>query len=130
MVDWVGKGARKNEANLLLDGSGRGSAWLPMPPLRVITQNEPNLLMRTRAGGIRGRMPAAVNWELSTDNSLRGCARSGTGILPVRLCGIGILPMVHGLEGDPQRGILRWGPQTHATLNRLLTHPLRFLLPR
>jgi hypothetical protein len=30
---------------------------------------------------------------------------SGTGILPVRLCGIGILPMIHGLEA-------------HATKNR------------
>ncbi len=29
--------------------------------------------------------------------------------------GMGILPMLHGLEGDPQRGILRWGPQAHAT---------------
>jgi hypothetical protein len=37
--------------------------------------------------------------------------RSGTGILPVRLCGIGILPMIHGLEA-------------HATKSRLLTHPL------
>jgi len=57
--------------------------------------------------------------------SLRGCLRSGTGILPVGSCGIGILPMIHGLEGDPQRRILRWGPQAHATLNRHLTHPLR-----
>ncbi len=39
----------------------------------------------------------------------------GTGILPVRRCGIGILPMIHGLEGDPQREIMRWGPQAHAT---------------
>jgi hypothetical protein len=30
--------------------------------------------------------------------AFRGCMRSGTGILPVRLCGIGILPMIHGLE--------------------------------
>jgi hypothetical protein len=35
---------------------------------------------------------------------------SSTSILPVRHCGIGILPMIHGLEGAPQRGILRWGP--------------------
>jgi len=27
--------------------------------------------------------------------------RRGTGILPVRSCGIGILPMLHGLEGAP-----------------------------
>ncbi len=27
--------------------------------------------------------------------------RSGTGILPVGLRGIGILPMMHGLEGAP-----------------------------
>jgi len=27
--------------------------------------------------------------------------RRGTGILPVRSCGIGILPMIHGLEGAP-----------------------------
>ena len=32
----------------------------------------------------------------------------------VRACGIGILPLIHGLEGDPQRGILRRGPQAHA----------------
>jgi hypothetical protein len=32
--------------------------------------------------------------------------KSGTGILPVEFCGIGILPMIHGLEA-------------HATLNRL-----------
>jgi len=25
------------------------------------------------------------------------------------------LPMIHGLEEDPQREILRWGPQAHAT---------------
>ena len=36
---------------------------------------------------------------------------SSTSILPVRHCGIGILPMIHGLEGAPQRGILRWGPK-------------------
>jgi hypothetical protein len=42
--------------------------------------------------------------------------RSGTGILPVGFGGIGILPMIHGLEGDPQRIIPRWGPQAHATL--------------
>jgi hypothetical protein len=41
----------------------------------------------------------------------RGCVRSGTGILPVGFRGIGILPMIHGLEA-------------HATTNRLLTHPL------
>ena len=49
---------------------------------------------------------------------LRGTGIPSTGsgrALPVRLCGIGILPMTHGLEGDPQRGILRWGPQAHAT---------------
>jgi hypothetical protein len=38
--------------------------------------------------------------------------KSGTGILPVAFCGIGILPMIHGLEA-------------HATLSRLFTHPLR-----
>ncbi len=43
---------------------------------------------------------------------LRGCVRSGTRILPVGLGGIGILPMSHGLEA-------------HATMSRLLTHPLR-----
>ena len=43
--------------------------------------------------------------------------RSDTVILSVRPCGIGILPMMHGLEGDPQRGIMRWGPQAHATQN-------------
>jgi hypothetical protein len=30
---------------------------------------------------------------------LRGCVRSGTGILPVRHCGIRILPVIYGLEG-------------------------------
>jgi hypothetical protein len=34
------------------------------------------------------------------------------GHLPVRLCGIGILPMIHGLEA-------------HATMNRLFKHLLR-----
>jgi hypothetical protein len=42
--------------------------------------------------------------------------KSGTGILPVGLGGIGILPMIHGLEGDPQ---------AHATLNRVFIHVLR-----
>ena len=37
--------------------------------------------------------------------------KSGTGSLPVGFCGIGILPMIHGLEA-------------HATPNRHLTHPL------
>jgi hypothetical protein len=36
---------------------------------------------------------------------------SGAGILLVKSCGIGILPMIHGLEA-------------HATKNRLLRHPL------
>ena len=36
---------------------------------------------------------------------------SSTSILPVRHCGIGILPMIHGLEA-------------HATKSRLLTYPL------
>ncbi len=35
--------------------------------------------------------------------------KSGTGILPVGLGGIGILPMLHGLEA-------------HATLNRVFIH--------
>jgi CubicO group peptidase (beta-lactamase class C family) len=52
------------------------------------------------------------------------CVRSGTGISSVGSCGIGILPMIQGLEGAPRRGIWRWGPQAHATPNRLLTHPL------
>ncbi|MBM4025808.1 MAG: hypothetical protein FJ280_10445 [Planctomycetes bacterium] len=39
------------------------------------------------------------------------CVRSGTGILPVAFCGIGILPMMHGL-------------QAHATANRILTSSL------
>jgi len=43
---------------------------------------------------------------------LRRCLKSGTGILPVGLCGIGILPMIHGLEA-------------HATMSWLLKHPLR-----
>jgi hypothetical protein len=38
--------------------------------------------------------------------------KSGTGILPVGFCGIGILPMIHGLEA-------------HATLNQLFTHLVR-----
>jgi len=38
--------------------------------------------------------------------------KSGTGILPVRPGGIGILPMIHGLEA-------------HATLNRVFIHVLR-----
>ena len=42
----------------------------------------------------------------------RAYVKSGTGILPVRFCGIGILPMLHGLEA-------------HATVDRLLTHPQR-----
>jgi len=29
---------------------------------------------------------------------LRECVKSGTGILPVAFRGIGILPMIHGLE--------------------------------
>jgi len=33
--------------------------------------------------------------------SLRTCLINGTGILPVGLRGIGILPMIHGLEGAP-----------------------------
>jgi hypothetical protein len=37
--------------------------------------------------------------------------KSGTGILPVRSCGIGILPMMHGLEA-------------HATLNWVFIHVL------
>ena len=41
---------------------------------------------------------------------LRGCVERGTGILPVGLCDIGILPMIHGLEA-------------HATQNRLFTPP-------
>jgi hypothetical protein len=40
---------------------------------------------------------------------------SGTGMLPVRHRGIGILPMIHGL-------------QAHATVNRLFTHPLGAVL--
>jgi len=42
----------------------------------------------------------------------------------MRFRGIGILPMIHGLEGDPQREILRWGPQAHATTSQLLKHLL------
>jgi hypothetical protein len=38
--------------------------------------------------------------------------RSGTGILPVGFGGIGILPMIHGLEA-------------HATLNRVSMHVLK-----
>ena len=38
--------------------------------------------------------------------------KSGTGILPVGLGGIGILPMIHGLEA-------------HATLNRVSIHVLK-----
>ncbi len=42
--------------------------------------------------------------------ALKECVESGTGILPVGFCGIGILPMIHRLEAD-------------ATMrNRLLTH--------
>ncbi len=44
--------------------------------------------------------------------ALRGCMRSGTGILPVRFRGIGVPPM-------------RRGRDAHATKERLLTHPLR-----
>ena len=40
----------------------------------------------------------------------RTCEKSGAGILPVGLGGIGILPMIHGLEA-------------HATLNRDLWAP-------
>ena len=40
-----------------------------------------------------------------------GCVKSSTGILPVGFCGIGILPMIHGLEA-------------HAMPNRLFTPPL------
>jgi len=29
---------------------------------------------------------------------LRGCVQSGTGILPVGLCGVGRMPMIHGLQ--------------------------------
>ncbi len=48
--------------------------------------------------------------------ALRGCVESGTGILPVELGGIGILPMIHGLEA-------------HATmLNRPFTHSLIVLV--
>ena len=42
-----------------------------------------------------------------------------SGQLPVGVAaarGIGVPPMPHGREGDPQREILRWGPQAHATL--------------
>ncbi len=46
---------------------------------------------------------------------VRGCLKSSTGILPVGLCGIGILPMIHGLEA-------------HATLNRLFSHPLEHFM--
>ncbi len=46
------------------------------------------------------------------------------GILPVRLCGIGILPMIHGLEGDPQRTIPCRGPQAQATMGRHFKHLL------
>jgi hypothetical protein len=42
-------------------------------------------------------------------------SRNSGQALPVGLRGIGILPMKQGLEGAPQRGILRWGPQAHAT---------------
>jgi len=41
--------------------------------------------------------------------------KSGTGILPVGFCGIGILPMIHGLEA-------------HATLNRDLPAQRRDIL--
>jgi len=43
---------------------------------------------------------------------LRGCVKSGTGILPVGFRGIGVPPMLHGRDA-------------HATKKRLLTHPLR-----
>ena len=46
--------------------------------------------------------PAKVMFlrDLNVDGR-RPCRRSGTGILPVRSCGIGILPMIPGLEGAP-----------------------------
>ena len=48
------------------------------------------------------------------------------------LRGIGILPMIHGLEGPPQRGISRWGPldgptQGKATIAKLRRHRPKFL---
>ncbi len=48
---------------------------------------------------------AGVDCAKRTQFPLRGCVRGGTGILPVGFCGIGILPMIHGLEA-------------HATTNR------------
>jgi hypothetical protein len=56
--------------------------------------------------------------------ALRGCLRGGRSISPVGSCGIGILPMTHGLEGASQRGVLRWGPQARATKSQVLKHPL------
>jgi hypothetical protein len=63
----------------------------------------------TRCSRRNGHAPAGCPCHAI---GLRGCVRSGTGILPVRLRGIGILPMIHGLEA-------------HATMNRLFTHPLK-----
>jgi hypothetical protein len=51
------------------------------------------------------------------DSALRGCEK-GKSIAPAGLCGIGILPMPHGLEGDPKRDRSRWGTQAHATGTR------------
>jgi len=45
---------------------------------------------------------------------LRRGVKSGTGILLVGFCGIGVLPMLHGLEA-------------HATTNQLFTHLRRNL---
>ena len=61
-----------------------------------------------------GRAPAAGRrltigcWA----RRLRGSVKSSTGILPVRLRGIDVPPMLHGRDA-------------HATKRRLLTHPLR-----
>jgi len=49
---------------------------------------------------------------VNSEAGVRGCLKGGTGILPVRSCGIGILPMIRGLEA-------------HATATQPLKHSLR-----
>jgi hypothetical protein len=52
--------------------------------------------------------------------------RSGTDILPVGLCGIGILPMIHGLEGPPNAEVRVWEPRQSPTREIEIASSLRF----
>ena len=72
------------------------------------------------------RIVAAAATVVLAVCSVPARALRGTGILPVGLCGIGILPMIHGLEAHATvlRYAVSFGPESRLSMLRMSPTPL------